>query len=66
MADQPEVRSDKITVPQRMDANHVRALAMQKAQHKVRRGHRVSDLQLGDSTPVGGDNVQWSFTYRVV
>lgn len=66
MADQPEVRSDKITVPQRLDANHVRALAMQKAQHKVRRGHRVRDLQLGDSNPVGGQDVEWSYTYRVV
>ncbi|RAU96288.1 hypothetical protein DQP58_10360 [Mycobacterium colombiense] len=66
MADQPEVRTDKITVPQRLDANHVRALAMQKAQHKVRRGHKVRDLHLGDSNPVGGQDVEWSYTYRVV
>lgn len=66
MADQPEVRNDKITVPQRMDANHVRALAMQKAQHKVRRGRRVSDLELGESNPAGGQDVEWSYTYRVV
>jgi hypothetical protein len=66
MADQPEVRNDRITVPKRMDANHVRALALQKAQHKVRRGHRVSDLKLGDSNPAGGDNVEWSYSYQVL
>jgi len=37
MANQPEVRNDKITVPQRLDINHVRALALQKAQAKVRK-----------------------------
>jgi F0F1-type ATP synthase beta subunit len=66
MADQPEVRNDRITVPKRLDANHVRALALQKAQHKVRRGRKVSDLQLGDSNPVGGDSVEWSYSYQVV
>ena len=65
MANQPEVRNDKITVPQRLDRNHVRALALQKAQAKVRKGNTVSDLQLGDSNPVGGNqdpNVEWSYS----
>jgi len=69
MANRPEVRNDKITVPQRLDINHVRALALQKAQAKVRKGNKVSDLQLGDSNPVGGDqdpNVEWSYSYQVV
>ncbi len=69
MANQPEVRNDKITVPQRLDRNHVRALALQKAQAKVRKGNTVSDLQLGDSNPVGGDqdhHVEWSYSYQVV
>ena len=69
MANQPEVRNDKITVPQRLDINHVRALALQKAQAKVRKGNRVSDLQLGDRYPVGGDQdpkVEWSYSYQVV
>jgi hypothetical protein len=69
MADQPEVRNDKITVPQRLPINHVRALAMQRAQAKVRKGNKVSDLQLGDGNPVGGNqgtDVEWSFSYQVV
>jgi hypothetical protein len=70
MANQPEVRNDKITVPRRLDINHVRALALQKAQAKVRKGNKVSDLQLGDSNPVGGNqddpNVEWSYSYQVV
>ena len=69
MADQPELRHDKITVPQRLPINHVRALAMQRAQAKVRKGNRVSDLQLGESNPVGdsqGTNVEWSYSYLVV
>jgi hypothetical protein len=69
MASQPEVRHDKITVPQRMSVNHVLALAMQKAQAKVRKGSRVADLQLGDGNPVGGEqgtDVEWSYSYQVV
>ena len=70
MANQPEVRNDKITVPRRLPINHVRALALQKAQAKVRRGNKVvSDLQLGDGNPVGGDQgteVEWSYSYQVV
>ena len=70
MANQPEVRNDKITVPQRLTTTHVRALALQKAQAKVRRwGNEVSDLQLGAGTPVGGSqgtDVEWSYSYQVV
>lgn len=69
MSSQPEVRSDKITVPQRLPVGHVRALALQKAQRKVRRGHTVADLQLDDSKPVGGNegsDVEWSYRYQVV
>jgi hypothetical protein len=69
MANQPEVRNDKLTVPQRLPINHVRALALQKAQAKVRKGNKVSDLQLGDGNPVGGNqgtDVEWSFSYQVV
>jgi hypothetical protein len=70
MANQPEVRNDKITVPQRLlPIIHVRALALQKAQAKVRKGYKVSDLQLGDGNPVGGNQgtaVEWSFSYQVV
>ena len=70
MANQPEVRNDKITVPQRLPIYHVRALALQKAQAKVRRGNKVvSDLQLGDGNPVGSDqgtDVEWSYSYQVV
>ena len=70
MANQPEVRNDKITVPQRLPINHVRALALQKAQAKVRRGNKVvSDLQLGHGNPVGGSqgtDVEWSYSYQVV
>jgi hypothetical protein len=69
MASQPEVRNDKITVPQRMPKIHVRALALQKAQAKVRKGNTVSDLQLGDGDPVGGNpgtDVEWSYSYQVV
>lgn len=43
---------------------HVEALAMQKAQRKTRR-RAVVDLQLGDSHPVEGDDLEWSFSYRV-
>jgi hypothetical protein len=66
VANQPEVRNDKITVPQRLPINHVRALALQKAQAKVRKGNNVSDLQLGDSNPVGGADVEWTYSYQVV
>jgi len=69
MANQPEVRNDKITVPRRLPIYHVRALALQKAQAKVRKGNKVSDLQLGDSNPVGGSqgtDVEWSYSYQVV
>jgi hypothetical protein len=71
MADQPEMRHDKITVPRRLPIFHVRALALQKAQAKVRRDNKmVSDLQLGHGNPVGGsqdtDDVEWSYTYQVV
>jgi hypothetical protein len=69
MPDQPEVRDDKITVPQRLPIGHVRALALQKAQRKVRKGDKVADLQLGDSKPVGGGDgtdVEWSYRYQVV
>ncbi|CPR09928.1 hypothetical protein BN971_01667 [Mycobacterium bohemicum DSM 44277] len=69
MTDQHETRQDKITVPRRMPEGHVHALAMQKAQRKVRRGNRVADLQLGESKPVGGGDgtdVEWSFRYQVV
>ena len=37
MADQPELRHDTITVAQRLPIYHVRALALQKAQAKVRK-----------------------------
>ena len=33
------------------------------------KGNKVSDLQLGDSSPVGGNqdlNVEWSYSYQVV
>jgi hypothetical protein len=68
MPNEPEVRDDKITVPQRLPIGHVRALALQKAQRKVRRGNRVADLQLGDSKPVGGEGaeVEWTYRYQVV
>lgn len=69
MPDQPEVRDDKITVPQRLPIGHVRALALQKAQRKVGKGNKVADLQLGDSKPVGGGggtDMQWSYRYQVV
>ena len=66
MANQPEVRNDKITVPQRLPINHVRALALQKAQAKVRKGNNVSDLRLGDGNPVGGADVEWTYRYQVV
>lgn len=69
MANQPEVRNDKIIVPQRLTTTHVHALAMQKAQAKVRKGNKVSDLQLGDGNPVGGvqgADVEWSYSYQVV
>jgi hypothetical protein len=69
MANQPEVRNDKIRVPQRLPIYHVRALALQKAQAKVGKGNKVSDLQLGDGNPVGGNqgtDVEWSFSYQVV
>jgi hypothetical protein len=52
-----------------MSVNHVLALAMQKAQAKVRKGSRVADLQLGDGNPVGGEqgtDVEWSYSYQVV
>ena len=68
MADQPELRHDTITVAQRLPIYHVRALAMQRAQAKVRKGNRVSDLRLGESNPVGGSqgtDVEWSYSYRV-
>ena len=68
MANQPEVRNDKITVPRRLPIYHVRALALQKAQAKVRKGYKVSDLQLGDSNPVGGKHgteVEWFYSYQV-
>ena len=69
MADQPELRHDTITVPQRLPIPHVRALALQKAQAKVRRGNKVvSNLRLGHSNPVGGKHsteVEWSYSYRV-
>jgi len=69
MANQPEMRNDTITVPQRLSEIHVRALALQKAQAKVRKGNMVSDLQLGDGNPVGGSqgtDVEWSYSYQVV
>jgi hypothetical protein len=66
VANQPEVRNDKITVPQRLPIHHVRALALQKAQAKVRKGNNVSDLQLGDGNPVGGGDVEWTYGYQVV
>ena len=69
MANQTEVRTDKITVPQRMNETQVKALAMQKAQYKVRGGKSISELHLGDSSPVTGDQgseVEWSYSYHVV
>lgn len=68
MTGQPEVRHDKITAPERLPTFHVQALAMQKAQMKARKG-RVVDLQLGDSSPVGGEqgaDREWSFSYQVL
>lgn len=68
MVDQPKVRHDKIKVPERLPIHHVRALAMQKAQMKARKG-RVLDLQLGEAYPVGGDqgsDMEWAFSYQVV
>jgi hypothetical protein len=69
MATQSETRNDKITAPRRMSETHVHALAMQKAQAKVRRGNVISELQLGEGNPVGGNHgndVEWSYTYTVV
>jgi hypothetical protein len=68
MPNEPDVRNDKITVPQRLPIGHVRALALQKAQRKVGKGNRVADLQLGESKPVGGaggTDAEWSYRYQV-
>jgi hypothetical protein len=68
MANQPDVRHDKIKVPARLPTHHVEALAMQKAQMKAR-GAKVLDLRVDGSSPVGGDqgtDVEVSYTYRLV
>jgi len=69
MASEPEMRHDKITLPERMSTTQAHALAMQKAHAKAGKGNKVPDLQLGDSIAVGGNqgtDVEWSFSYQVV
>jgi hypothetical protein len=68
-AEKPEVRHDKIIVPEHMHPNRIHALATQKAQAQVAAGDFVFDVQMGTGYPVGGEqgtDMEWSYSYQVV